>query len=33
MKQKPFQKDYGKDLFDTLIFLILLLVVLYFLKV
>jgi hypothetical protein len=32
MKQKQIQKDYGKDLFDTLVFLIALLGVLWFFK-
>lgn len=33
MKQKQVEKDYGKDLRDTIVFLILLLTVLWYLKV
>ena len=33
MKQKQIVKDHGKDLYDAVIFLLLLLVVLWFLKV
>jgi hypothetical protein len=33
MKQKQVQKDYGKDLFDTVIALLCLLVVLWLLKI
>jgi len=33
MKQKQIAKDHGKDLYDAVIFLLLLLVVLWFLKI
>lgn len=33
MKQKPIEKDYGKDLRDTIVFLLLLLLALWYLKV
>jgi len=33
MKQKQVEKDYGKDLRDTIVFLILLLTVLWYFKV
>jgi hypothetical protein len=33
MKQKEVEKDYGKDLRDTIVFLLLLLTVLWYFKV
>jgi len=33
MKQKQVEKDYGKDLRDTIVFLLLLLTVLWYFKV
>jgi hypothetical protein len=33
MKQKQVERDYGKDLLDTIVFLVLLLVTLWYFKV
>ena len=33
MKQKNVERDYGKDLLDSIVFLVLLLVVLWYFKV